>query len=329
MTYSSGNPGYQPAQSPGSYGASTPSFAKSDKHEAKLPLYLTIAVIALGAAAYLASFGQLFTINTDLGPSGGGVFVERGMGIAAALLAALLAAVSLLPKARNYLPIVAVVAVLGALQVIAQTVSKPPGFSIGWALWFVLACTVLQAIAAVGALLLDAGVVTAPAPRPKYDQYGQYGQYGQYTGQPGGYYGQPSQQHAPYQQHSPQQSSQQSGYGSQYGGYSSSGSSTGGFTAAGPQHGPQQGSQQGQQQGTTTPPTGFPSFSPPPSFTSQESQGSDKGNSANHGGIGQGQQSHGQQSGQQSQGQQSRGQQSQGQGPQSQSPSSPSGPTQS
>jgi uncharacterized membrane protein len=326
MTYSSGSPGYQPAQSPGSYGASTPSFAKSDKHEAKLPLYLTIAVIALGAAAYLASFGQLFTINTDLGPSGGGVFVERGMGIAAALLAALLAAVSLLPKARNYLPIVAVVAVLGALQVIAQTVSKPAGFSIGWALWFVLACTVLQAIAAVGALLLDAGVVTAPAPRPKYDQYGQYGQYGQYAGQPGGYYGQPGQQHAPYQQHSPQQSSQQSGYGSQYGGYSS-GSSTGGFTAAGPQ----QGSQQGQQQGTTTPPTGFPSFSPPPSFSSsQESQGSGKGNSANHGGIGQGQQSHGQQShGQQSQGQQSRGQQSQGQGPQSQSPSSPSGPTQS
>ena len=309
MTYSSGSPGYQPAQSPGSYGASKRSFAKSDDHASKLPLYLSIAVVALGLAAYLASFGPMFTINTDLGPSGGVLGGGHNVGVAAALLAALLAAVGLLPKARSYTPIVAVIAVLGALMVIVRTFSKPAGLEIGWALWFVLACAVLQAIAAVGALLLDAGVITAPAPRPKYDQqYAQYGQgqYGQYGGQPGGYYGQAGQQRAPYQQHGPQQS----GYASQYGGGYSSGPSTGGFNAAGSQ----QGSQQGPQHGTSTPPTGFPSFSQPPSFGSgQESQGSAQGDSANHGTTGHEQHS--------------QGQPSHGQGQQPQSPSS--GPTQS
>ncbi|EUA50766.1 putative 34 kDa antigenic protein [Mycobacterium xenopi 3993] len=141
----------------------------------------------------------------------------------------------LLPKAKNYTAVVGAVAVVGALLAISQALSRPSGFSIGWALWFVLACTVAQAIVAVGALLLDAGVVTPPAPRPRYDQYAQYGQYGT---QPGGYYGQAGgQQHAPFQHHGQQPSPQPSGYGSQYGGYS--GPSTGGFGAVGHQQGAQ------------------------------------------------------------------------------------------
>ncbi|HYB36771.1 MAG TPA: DUF5336 domain-containing protein [Mycobacterium sp.] len=326
MTYSPGNPGYPPAQSPGSYGGSTPSFAKSDDSASKLQLYLTIltiVVVVLGLAAYLLSFFPMFTVNADLGSLAGELTGEASFAIVAALLAALLAAASLLPKAKNYVAVVAALAVLGALLVILQTFSRPSGFSIGWALWFILACTVAQAIVAVAALLLEAGVVTVPAPRPRYEQYGQYAQYGQYGPQPGGYYGQPSgQQHAPPQQRGPQQSPQLSGYGSQYGGYSSA-PSTGGFSAVGSQSG----SQQGPQQGPPTPPTGFPSFGQPPSAGSGAgSQG--PGNSSNHGGSNQGQQSPGQ--GQQSHTQQSygQGQQQHGQG-QQQSPSSPSGPTHS
>jgi len=249
MTYPPTNPGYQPSQPPGSYGASTPSFAKAEGGPSKLPLYLTAAVVVLGLAAYLASFGPMFTISSDLGPFGGGELTGTGGGytIVAALLAALVAGVALLPKAKNYAPIVAVLAVLAVLLVIAQLVSKPSGFSIGWALWLVLAFTILQAIAAVGALLLHAGVITAPAPRPKYEQYGQYGP------PPGGYYGQHTPQQGP-PQHAPQQQGPgpRPGYPSQYGSYQS-GPSTGGFGALGPQNGP------------PTPPTGFPSFSPPPS----------------------------------------------------------------
>lgn len=304
MTYSSGSPGYQPAQSTasfGSSGSSGPSFAKSDDRDTTVRRSSTIAVVALGLAAYFLSFGPVINVTNDLGSSGGSA-MRHGPGVAmAALLAALLAAAGLLPKARNYTAIVAVISVLGALLLVERAVTLPDNVSAGWALWVILGLVVLQAIAAVAALLLDAGVVTAPAPRPKYDQYSQYGQYGQY----GGYYGQHGQQ--PYQQHGPQQSSQQgySSQGSQYGGYSS-GPSTGGFSTSGSQ---QHGSHQSQPQGTSTPPTGFPSFSQPPSFPSgQETQQvSGQQNSGNHGGgVGQGQQSHG-----------------------GQQPQSPSGPTQS
>ena len=287
MTYPPGSPGYPPAQSPGSYGASsTPSFTKSDDGESSLKLYLTIGVVALGFASYLLSYGPMIT---RILPNGDEV-IESGstLPIDLALLAALLAGVGLLPKAKNYAAVVAAVAALGGLLLIEDTIGASGR---GWALWFALGCGVIQAVLAGGALLLDAGVITPPAPRPKYDQYGHYGQYGGYYGQQGPY--------------------QQSGYGSQYGGYPS-GPSTGGFGAAGPQSGPipspqsgpHQGAPQERQQGSPTPPTGFPSFSPPPS---SGSGGPGQPNSANHAGSGQGQHSYGQ----------------------GQQPSSPSGPSQS
>jgi Family of unknown function (DUF5336) len=287
MTYSPGSPGYPPAQSPGTYGASSaPSFTKSDDGESNLKLYLTIGVVALGLASYLLSYGPMITRvlpnGDELVESGSTLPIDLG------LLAALLAGVSLVPKAKNYAAVVAAVAALGALLLAEDTIGASGR---GWALWFALGCGVVQAILALSALLLDAGVITPPAPRPKYDQYGHYGQYG-------GYYG----QQAPYQQQSPQQS----GYGAQYGGYPS-GPSTGGFGAVGPQSGPQQSSPQAQQQGSPTPPTGFPSFGPPPS---SGSGGPGQGNSANHAGSGQGQHAY-------------------GQGQQPQAPSSPSGPSQS
>jgi Family of unknown function (DUF5336) len=292
MTYPPGSPGYPPAQSPGSYGASSaPSFTKSDDGESNLKVYLTSGVVALGLAAYLLSYGPMITRilpnGDELVESGSTLPIDLG------LLAALLAGVSLLPKAKNFAAVVAAVAVLGGLLLIEDTVGASGR---GWALWFALGCGVTQAVLAVTALLLDAGVITPPAPRPKYDQYGHYGQYG-------GYYG----------QQSPYQSPQQSGYGSQYGGYPS-GPSTGGFSSVGPQSGPihsqsgpQHGTPQSQQQGSPTPPTGFPSFSPPPS---SGSGGQGQGNSANHADSDQGAHSY-------------------GQGQQPHTPSSPSGPSQS
>ncbi|MFZ0905151.1 MAG: DUF5336 domain-containing protein [Mycobacterium sp.] len=289
MTYPPGSPGYPPAQSPGSYGASsTPSFTKSDDGESSLKVYLTIGVVALGLASYLLSYGPMITRILPNGDE----LIESGstLPIDLALLAGLLAGVGLLPKAKNYAAVVAAVAALGGLLLIEDTIGASGR---GWALWFALGCGVIQAVLAVSALLLDAGVITPPAPRPKYDQYAQYGQYGGYYGQQGPY--------------------QQSGYGSQYGGYPS-GPSTGGFSAAGPQSGPipspqsgpHQGLPQERQQGSPTPPTGFPSFSPPPSG----SGGPGQPNSANHAGAGHGQHSY-------------------GQGQQPQAPSSPSGPAQS
>ncbi len=215
----------------------------------------------------------------------GDELVESGstLPVDLALLAGLLAGVSLLPKAKNFSAVVAAVAVLGALLLVEDTIGASGR---GWALWIAVGSGVVQAALAVSAALLDAGVITPPAPRPKYEQYGHYGQYG--------YYGQ---QQPPYQQ---------SGFGTQYGGYPS-GPSTGGSVSAQPGLHPGTASPQGQQQGSPTPPTGFPSFSPPPS---SGSGGQGQGNSANHAGSDHGAHSY-------------------GQGQQPQTPSSPSGPSQS
>ena len=251
MTYPPGSPGYPPAQSSGSYPApAAASFNKGDEGESNLKEYLTIGVLVLGLAIYLVSYGPMITRILPNGDE----LVESGstLPVDLALLAGLLAGVSLLPKAKNFSAVVAAVATLGGLLLIEDTIGASGR---GWALWIAVGSGVVQAVLAISALLLDAGVITPPAPRPKYDQY--YGQYG-------GYYGQ---QQPPYGQ---------SGYGTQYGGYPS-GPTTGGFSA---QPGPQQSSAQSQH-GSPTPPTGFPSFSPPPS---SGSGAPGQGDSADHGG---------------------------------------------
>ncbi len=159
MSYPPTNPGYPQTQPPGPYGAPGPSFAPAEAGPSKLPLYLTVAVVVLGLAAYLASFGPVFTVSAELGPFGGAELTGSGGGypIIAATLAALLAAASLLPKVKGYSAVVAAVSVLAVLLVIAQLVSKPPGFSIGWALWLVLAFTLLEALAAAGCAVVRVG----------------------------------------------------------------------------------------------------------------------------------------------------------------------------
>ena len=212
-------------------------------------------MVFLGLAAYLASFGPLLSINTEMGPFGGAEFTASGLSYwtVAALIAALLAAVGLLPRVgRSYTAVVAVAALLGLLLVIGQVVNRPQGVSVGWALWLVLLFTLLQAGAAVTALLFETGVLTAPAPRPRYDQYGQYGP------PPGGYYPQPGQPGVAGQP-------QRQNYPQYPGGYQAGGAYNVPDTSA-----------------PDTPPTGFPSYSPPPSTgtiqqPSAESSGSASG----------------------------------------------------
>jgi hypothetical protein len=281
MTYSPGSPGYPPAQPAGSYPGATPSFAKADSGESKLPLYLNIAVVALGFLVYVMNFFPTFTLSADLGPASGGRAGDAGYAVIAVVLASLLAGLGLLPKAKSYVAIVAAVSVLGALLVISEVINTPTGVSVGWAMWPLLAFSVFQAIAAVAAVLLEAGVITPPVPRPKYDpyaQYGQYGaQYGQYGQQQQPYYGQPAGLQAPAPQ---QQPGQPSPYGSQFGGYGqgqgqsqaptqtlNTAPPSGGFGAQPASPSAQSGPQPTLNQGPSTPPTGFPSFSPPPSVS--------------------------------------------------------------
>ena len=174
-------------------------------------------------------------------------------------MAALIAGFSLLPKQTPRPALVAMLSLLGFLLVISIVLTAPSAVTIGWGLYLVVAFTAIQAIVAVGALLLDAGIISAPVPRPKYDQHQQYGQY------PGGYYGQPQgqPQHAAPNHH--QASQQRPGYPSPYGGGYPSGPSTGGFPATSP-------SGQSDQSGPPTPPTGFPTYGQPPASNAPTSQ---------------------------------------------------------
>jgi Family of unknown function (DUF5336) len=241
-----GNPGYPPAQQPtNQFAAPTQQFGKLPEPASsgpdgtsQLPVYLAAAVAVLGLAAYLSSFGPLFTATADF-------FTPTllDLGVVAALLGALLAGVALLPKQKPRVAPVAVLSVLAFLLVIAIVLTSPDGVTIDWGLYLIIAFTVLQAIVAVAALLFDAGVITPPAPRPRYDQQQQYGQYG------APYYGQQLHHGGP---HHPQGPQQRPGYPSQYGGYPGAGPSSGGYSG-GPQSGP------------PTPPTGFPAYGQPPS----------------------------------------------------------------
>jgi Family of unknown function (DUF5336) len=218
MTYSTGGPGYPPAQ-PNPYASTntpTSQFAKPEPGPSNWPAYLLGAVIALGLIGYLVSFGP--NIPND------------SLVTVALVLAGLLAAIDLVPKQRDYTGVVVVIASIGFLLAISHMIKGSGG---GWAWITTVALTVLQALAAAGALLLEAGVITPPAPRPKYEQYPPYGAAGQYYGQPA----QPQQQYT-----------QPPGY--PYGGYPG-GPMTGAYPPP-PQPGP------------PTPPTGFPTYSQPP-----------------------------------------------------------------
>ncbi|MCH9766613.1 MAG: DUF5336 domain-containing protein [Actinomycetia bacterium] len=246
-----GGPGYPPSQQPNpQFGAPTQQFAKLPDSDApgldRLPAYLAAAVFALGLLVYLASFGPQFTAGTEF-------FITPfriDLGVVASLLAGLIAGAGLLPRQTARPAAVGVLSLLSFLLVISILITAPRAVTIGWGMYLVVACTAIQAIVGVGALLLGAGVVTASAPRPRYEQPQQYGQY------PAAYYGQPPgqpQHGAPaYQQGPPQQ---RPGYPSQYGGGGNPGNgpSTGGFPASAPSG----------DSGSPTPPTGFPTYSRP------------------------------------------------------------------
>lgn len=252
MTYPPGSPGYPPAQQPTTqFAAPTQQFGKlpdaapAAAGPSKLPIYLTAAVAVLGLAVYLSSYAPQFAASADF-------FTPTllDLGVVASLLGALIAGVGLVPKQKTSPALVAVLSVLGFLLTIAIVLTAPQGVDIKYGLYLIIAFGVLQAIVAVAVLLFDAGVITPPVPRPRYEQQ----QYGQYGG-PGQYYGQPHQPGPPHQQGQ----QQRSGYPSQYGGGYPGGPSSGGFSAP-PQGGP------------PTPPTGFPTYGQPPSNSAPTTQ---------------------------------------------------------
>ena len=209
-------------------------------------MYLTAAVVVLGLAAYLASFGPVFTVSAELGPFGSAELTGSGGGfpVIAALIAALLARGQRAAQGRELhrggRRGVGAGAALGDRPGGHQTApASPSGGRCGW-------CSRSRCCR------------PSPPSRPCCSSPG--------SSRPGpaaalrvlrpvrpapGYYGQPGPQ-GPPQRPATRRSTAAA----------SSGPGAGGFTDPGPQSGP------------PTPPTGFPSFSPPPSVGSGQQPGS-------------------------------------------------------
>jgi len=286
MTYQPGNPGYPPAQQPGQYSnqyagptqqfnrqpEQIPAAPAAPAGPSKLPEYLTAAVAALGLLIFGFNFApQLGAGGLDAGT--GSILTQAP--IVVAVLAALLAGVSLLPKQKSFKSWVAILAVLALLLVINEIVQAPKGIEVEWGLYVVLVLSVLQAGSAVAALLLDAGVIQAPAPRPQPDPYN-YGGPAQGYNPQAQYYGQQPQQQ--YGQQTGQHYGQQGGYQPQQ----TQNGPVGGYT------GQQSSPQHGADSGPPTPPTGFPAFGQPqsPASPSSAPQSSGQGPSASDSGAG-------------------------------------------
>jgi hypothetical protein len=176
---------------------------------------LVLATAGLGLVIYVLGFIEAGLSGSLIG------FLLLGGG--------LLAGAALLPKVGRVLVPAAVIVVTGTLfllQAVAQGGASTTAI-------IALVLAFLQAVAVIGAVLLDAGLVKAPAPRPRAPQgYGQPGGYSQYPpgyGQPGGY-GQYGQQQGYGQQGygapgygQPGQYGQQPGYGQGQQGYGAPG----------------------------------------------------------------------------------------------------------
>ena len=171
----SGNQGYYGADHNG-YGSGYGGYPSS-RRASDLPRYLGMAVAALGVVSYGLSFGPVH--------NGGGVL---DWGARFALLAALLAGLSLVPGQTPNNKAVAVLAVFGFLDALAGLINASDS---GWALTVIVVVNGLQAAAAVVALLQETDA-SERGTRSEYDAYADYyaqaaqyyGQYGQQPAQP-------------------------------------------------------------------------------------------------------------------------------------------------
>ncbi|MUM15557.1 hypothetical protein FZI91_08920 [Mycobacterium sp. CBMA271] len=288
MTYSTGGPGYQPAQPSNPYG--TPSFV-SEPNTGALGVYLPGGVLVLSLIGFIVGFGPFYTGKASAGTSGsfGGfdALVSTpifGFAQFALLIAGLTAGVSLLSGKDDKQAPVAILSIVGFLFVLGGLFGTPFAgalgeVGVGWGLITLAVVSGFQAAAAVYALLTEVGVVKAKAAAPATNPFGN-----QYQPQQSQYYtpAQQSQQQPPKQTPAQGQGygqapsyGQQQGFGQQGAqGYGQAGAQGYGQQQAAPAAPPSYGGygQQPPQSAPPTPPQGFSSsgFTPPSSQPVQQ-----------------------------------------------------------
>ncbi|MEZ0363603.1 DUF5336 domain-containing protein [Mycobacterium sp. pUA109] len=171
MSYRSGDQGYYSAERTGGYGAYQQPSPRSDSSP-PLHRYLSLGVVALGLASYLVSYAAVLDVG------------DTGWGVRFAVLAGLLAVFGLLPRQTPNGKVTAALAAAGFLDALSGLITPPEASHPGWALTVIVVLNGLQAVAAVAALVLQAGVVGQRASQSEYDAYADYyAQAAQYYGQ--------------------------------------------------------------------------------------------------------------------------------------------------
>lgn len=154
-----------PSASQGYYAGSFDE-QPADAGRSALPRYTALAVLVLGFASYLLSYGPVPAVENP------------GWGVRFALLAGLLAGFGLIPRQTGNHKVVAVLAVAGFLDALAAAVGASGA---GWALTVIVVVNGLQALATIGCLLQS---------HPADDPYEAYEAYAEYYAQLADYYGQ-------------------------------------------------------------------------------------------------------------------------------------------
>ncbi|RMB76787.1 hypothetical protein AYK61_09950 [Rhodococcus sp. SBT000017] len=262
-------------------GSAAPQSKSPGSALSSLPKILTFVILGLGVVTFLLGLLDLVTaevtssqelpssIQTSFSTT---FFASGGSAVSVALLlaAGLIAGASLLQKDARNQAVVAALAIAGWLVLVFQSFSLPSAegnefasttSSLGIGAILVLVLGFVQAAAAVAALLLDAGIVKAPAPKPagygNQNQQPGYGQQNPYNA-PTTSFGGPSQPQAygnPPSYGQPQGTS--SNFGQGLSGQAPSGQSSG-------QHSYNPGGQQPYGQSAPNTPSPQGGYAPPP-----------------------------------------------------------------
>ncbi|WP_431957353.1 DUF5336 domain-containing protein [Nocardia lijiangensis] len=228
MSYPTGGSGYNTPATPSappslgqtSSGASTGASASGSDAKG-LPFFLVVGVAALGVINFLLGFLP-FSVEeversgaTITGDSYNGFTPFGATGaLGLLLLGGLLAGVSVLPK-QNWKGAAAAASAAGFLALLFQTISLPDPLTPEFGAWVLIFLALVQTGVAIAAVLFEAGIIKAPAPKPAAAQAG-FGQaqggYGQQQFGQAGQYGQ-SQPSQPAYGQQPAQSYGQAGYG--------------------------------------------------------------------------------------------------------------------
>lgn len=161
MTYPNGGWDRYPPQSASAYGAYWPSLTGAENQRSSWAEKLVWAVLALGLATYVVSCAAE--------PSG------TGLGVRFSTLAAIVAALGLLPRQSVHPKLMSAFALMGFLDALSQSITDD--HNPGWATIVVVILIALQTITTIALLLTRqrASSVADPGLNP-YQSYAYYAQ---------------------------------------------------------------------------------------------------------------------------------------------------------